>query len=400
MSGLATIWRSLWRFHKLLAGIIVIEYALTFAIVLVAINVLGVRMDALAQPSGIRGQHVFVLGGKALAGSMHRFQIQHAEQLFASVAGVQNVAVLSSVPFLGNNAISMQVSLPDRGDTARARASFEVNVYKAGAGFAHTLGVRFVSGRNFQADEVAHHVGSKVHVVILSQSLAQRLFHKRKALGNVVDVNGSAALVVGVIAPLAAPNYLGNHRTMQTMLIPEMPAATMAVVAIRYKGEPDALYDALHTLQDHDSGRVNWWLSAYPEIRSNYFRSDRAAAMALAGIVIVVMLTALCGLAGLTTYWVAQRRSQIAIRRALGANKLDITIHFLIESGMLFGIGLAVGVCVEFWLATAFGMLPFSSGTLVWLASIMLVAVLAVASVFASLKSWLKRDPANLLRNM
>ena len=57
------------------------------------------------------------------------------------------------------------------------------------------------------------------------------------------------------------------------------------------------------------------------------------------------------GIVGLTSYWVAQRRRQIGIRRALGATRNAIIRYFQTENLMIAGAGAAVGialaVCLE-----------------------------------------------------
>jgi putative ABC transport system permease protein len=74
---------------------------------------------------------------------------------------------------------------------------------------------------------------------------------------------------------------------------------------------------------------------------------------------ILVAVTAF-GMAGLTSYWVAERRRQIGIRRALGATQLAILRlfqkeNFLIAlSGVLVGILLAVALNI--WLVGRFEM--------------------------------------------
>jgi len=56
------------------------------------------------------------------------------------------------------------------------------------------------------------------------------------------------------------------------------------------------------------------------------------------------------GIVGLASFWVAQRRKQIGIRRALGATRADILRYFQIENflivtfGIVLGIVLAVGI--------------------------------------------------------
>jgi putative ABC transport system permease protein len=50
------------------------------------------------------------------------------------------------------------------------------------------------------------------------------------------------------------------------------------------------------------------------------------------------------GIVGLASFWVAQRRKQIGIRRALGATRADILRYFQTENFLIVTFGIALGV--------------------------------------------------------
>jgi putative ABC transport system permease protein len=80
----------------------------------------------------------------------------------------------------------------------------------------------------------------------------------------------------------------------------------------------------------------------------------------LGAVAFILLAVTAFGMAGLTSYWVAQRSRQIGIRRALGATRLAILRlfqkeNFLIAlSGVLVGILMAVSLNV--WLVGRFEM--------------------------------------------
>jgi putative ABC transport system permease protein len=69
----------------------------------------------------------------------------------------------------------------------------------------------------------------------------------------------------------------------------------------------------------------------------------------------LLTVTAL-GIVGLTTYWVAQRRRQIGVRRALGARRVDILRYFQTENLLIVVAGGALGIALalagNLWLVT------------------------------------------------
>ncbi len=54
-------------------------------------------------------------------------------------------------------------------------------------------------------------------------------------------------------------------------------------------------------------------------LRENYFRQDRLMAGILVGVIAALLLVTALGIVGLASFWVQQRRRQIGIRRAIGA---------------------------------------------------------------------------------
>ncbi len=83
-------------------------------------------------------------------------------------------------------------------------------------------------------------------------------------------------------------------------------------------------------------------------MRERALASRHAAAWLLSGITGVVLLVALMGVGGLTSYWVQLRRRQIGLRRALGATRADILLLFLLENALVVGIGIVAGGLVTY----------------------------------------------------
>ena len=241
------------------------------------------------------------------------------------------------------------------------------------------------------------HFGDSSHVVMVSSDLAERLFHDEPAVGKQVDIAGQIRTVVGVFSPLAAPAYFGDRRTTYTYLLPERAGADLIV--IRYRGPVGDLSRVLMALRNSDEGMIRWSLLPYSTIRESYFRSDRLAIAALIGVMSIVLVTALCGILGLTNYWVARRKPQIATRRALGARRRDISLHFIGESSLLVVAGLLSGLVLDVLLGFFFANLRMHVGPAMLSLSIGLVLLLAWVVVYASLRRWLRLDPAELMRS-
>lgn len=84
------------------------------------------------------------------------------------------------------------------------------------------------------------------------------------------------------------------------------------------------------------------------ELRERYFRTDRAMAWLLLGVMAAMLLVTALGIVWLASFWVAQRTRQIGIRRALGATRGDILRYFQTENFLLASAGIVLGMVLAY----------------------------------------------------
>jgi putative ABC transport system permease protein len=89
------------------------------------------------------------------------------------------------------------------------------------------------------------------------------------------------------------------------------------------------------------------------DLRHRYFRNDRAMAGMLVGVIAALLLVTALGIVGLASFWVAQRRKQIGVRRALGATRSDILRYFQTENFLIVSFGIGLGMVLAFGLNLA-----------------------------------------------
>jgi putative ABC transport system permease protein len=385
--------RGLWRFHRLLAGILVLEYAATFPIILSAAALAHHREQMFSFDSGINESGLYVVRAQTLRADVRASDVSDAVD--ALRAGATDIAIGSAVPFLGAGDENGAVVT---GDREPVRAS----VYRGGVKFPETLGVRIREGRSFVPSDAGSDRSADGHaaVVILSQSLAQRLFHAQSPLGQTVFLNGSPLIVVGICAPLAGPQFRGRPETSYSLILPGMPVnPSNRMILLRADRGDVLLGNLLDRLNATTAGRIVWDMNPYKRIRDHYFQADRAVTLGLSVTVLAVVLTSLCGVLGLTRYWIGRRQTQIAVRRALGAMRSDILRHFLAESGWLVGCGLMLG-CIAVVVAGRWTGLLYRDGLDVTslLLSLVLTFGLAIFAVQVSLHRLLRLQPIELAR--
>ena len=96
------------------------------------------------------------------------------------------------------------------------------------------------------------------------------------------------------------------------------------------------------------------------QVRADAYRGDHGLIVLLTCICVALLIVTAFGIIGLTSYWVAQRRQQIGIRRALGATRQAIVRYFQTENFMIAAAGAVVGIAfaiaLNLWMVRSFEM--------------------------------------------
>jgi putative ABC transport system permease protein len=351
------------RRHRTAAALIVIEIALTCAIVCNALFLIRERLARLDLPSGIAEDEIVRV---AISGIGERADAQAvtAQDLVAlrAIPGVKSVAATNMVPF-GNSSWNTSVTTePDA-----ANRPVNAAMYMGSQDLLETFGVKLIAGRDFNAEEYLDFddmQSGKVHVssMIITKGMADRLFPGQSALGKAIYAIGKEPqTVVGIVDHIARPNeFQGFDGSRWAMVLPVRLPFTRGDYILRVDPSQRAavLAAADAVLDKVDPSRVITDRKTFTEIRHDYFNKDRAMAYLLAGVSLALLIITALGVVGLASFWVQQRTRQIGIRRALGATKGDILRYFQTENfilatlGIILGMGLTYGI--NLWLMSAY----------------------------------------------
>ncbi|MEO8778598.1 MAG: FtsX-like permease family protein [Rhodanobacter sp.] len=346
------------RRHKITATLLILEIALTCAIVCNAVFLIHQRLQRMDMPSGI-AEHDLLQIQFAYIGDRPDACAQAQTDLttLRQIAGVQAVALANQLPLSGHDMSNSGIKLRphQRQNTIEAASYYGQNLLA-------TLGVRLISGRDFQPDELldlkavmpALHSGNMKnlpHTVIVAQAVATRLWPGQNALGKTIYVGDDIPLqVVGVSAPLARPDHL-QKGVQYSVVFPIRLTATEGgsyVIRTSPQDRGQVLKSALATLRRLDPNRIVLEQRTYDELRHGFFENDRAMTGMLLGVIAALLIVTALGIAGLASFWVGQRRRTIGVRRALGATRGDILRYFQTENFLLATIGIVPGMVLAY----------------------------------------------------
>ena len=346
------------RRHKLTAWLLILEIALTCAIVCNAVFLIGQRLQRMDMPSGVAEHELLQIQvADVTAPSNPYARLAEDVAVLRQVPGVLSVASSNQVPF-GNSSSNGNIRL----DPAQPERTLNATTY-FGENLVPTLGTRLVSGRDLQPDDFvdveaalkALGTGdskSLPHVTLITRTLAERLWPGQNPLGRLIYLTPTVGLrVVGVLDSLARPNAYDEAKAQFTMVVPiRMGANKDQSYLIRTRPEERAnvLAAALAALKKADPQRVVTTKCSFDEVRRKFFQDDRAMAGMLVGVIAALLIVTALGIVGLASFWVSQRRRTIGVRRALGATRSNILHYFQTENFVLASIGIALGMLLAY----------------------------------------------------
>ncbi|MGH8126087.1 MAG: ABC transporter permease [Rhodanobacteraceae bacterium] len=349
------------RRHKVIIWLLMLEIALTCAIVCNGVFLIVQRMQHMDMPSGV-AEHDLVLIRQAPIKPPPDRYARAREDLAAlqQIPGVQAVGMANQVPFGGSSSnanVMLSPTQPHR--TLNAATYFSENLVR-------TFGLRLIAGRKLQPGD---YVDADVVIrglsggsdrgfpmpTVISKALAQRLWPGESPLGKLFWLTPKASLrVVGVVATLARANAYDIATAQYSMIIPVRMGADkdeFYVLRTHPQDRQRVRAAAITALKRADPERVIAHVQTFDEVRGVYFQDDRAMAGMLVGVILAVLLITGLGIVGLASFWVAQRRKQIGIRRALGATRADILRYFQTENFLIVTFGIVVGMLLAYGLS-------------------------------------------------
>jgi putative ABC transport system permease protein len=346
------------RRHRTAAALIVLEIALTCAIVCNAVFLISDRLAKIDAPSGLAEEGLLVVQATGL-GARNDAAAITAQDLVAlrALPSVTHVSVSNMIPF-GNSVWTSGVS--NRPDDQNSPV--EAAMYM-GVGLIATMGIELTAGRDFtpseyvdfedvQADKVT------IPAVIVSRSVADTLYPGKSPLGLPLYSGKDPQVIVGVFDHIATSTPRQDHgwAVFHPVRVPFTNGAYLLRVDPPRAGE--TLVAAEAALKAVDAHRIILRKLPFGEVRADFFRADRSMAWLLAGISIALLVITALGVVGLASFWVQQRTRQIGVRRALGATRGDILRYFQTENFILATCGIALGMALAYalnlWLMDRF----------------------------------------------
>ncbi|MDE2307308.1 MAG: ABC transporter permease [Xanthomonadaceae bacterium] len=355
------------RHHKLTAALLMLQVALTCAIVCNVVFMVANRVQQVSLRTGLVESELSMVTVEGITKGENP-QVRHATDLVAlrAIPGVQAVVAVDSLPLSHNE--SSYGTCDSQRSFNQAMAVYSMagivgcvntTVYSGSQGELAALGLKLVAGRDFRSGEYLPAkrgwVFAGVPSAIISRALAARLYPGRGALGQSLYMGNHPPMrIVGVVDTLLRPRLHTPGTNQLSVLVPSLPGDNTVIYVLRSApaDRGRVLKAAVATLSRLDPDRLipAKGTRTYAQLRRGYFQRDTTMIGLLIASALGLLFVTALGIAGLANFWVQQRTRSIGIRRAVGATRGDILRYFqaenflIVSAGVVLGVLLAVGL--------------------------------------------------------
>jgi predicted permease len=332
------------------------------------------------------------LENDSLDATGRRAMLDEALRRATGLPGVERASIAHSVPLSGNSMYTVKVP---RGDS-----SFSV-VWTVTPDLQQTLGFRLIRGRWIEESDTR---GTPVAVV--TETFARKMWPGSSALGQCArfgaDTNPCRE-IIGVIGDLRTRSI--REEAPPAALLPTADPELDelgAYLVVRASGDRAALQASLHNaLRDVRSDLSTVETRPLSQMLDTDYRPLRLGTTMFGVFALLAIILAGVGLFGILAFSVAQRKSELGIRSALGARARDLVRLVVGEGLAIVGVGLALGGLASWVASVAVQSLMFNttvrSATPFLLAAITLAAAALCASAVPAWRAS-RIDPAMALR--
>ena len=418
--------------HRTRSTLVVIEVALALVLLVFAGLMMNTVVRVLHADPGFHPNHLLTLEVR-LIGKKY-FDISQWEKtgldLVTPQVGIFCKQVLERIRGLpGVESAALIDWLPMLEDAERGGTSFAIAGRPAvtagdrpGGMFSvispdyfHVMQIPLLRGREL----TEHDVESAPWVVVINDAMARKFWPKQDPIGQVITLDSKAA--PGEERPREIVGVVGNVRQFRLRVYPfpeiYAPYAQQAQhcgagdtetrlhksLVLRTSAESKGLIDSVRSaVAELDKDSPVFGIRPVQETISSSTNLERFYTQLLGGFAVVALLLAAIGIYGVISYSVSERRHEIGLRMALGAQSAQV-LQLVLREGLILSLaGVSIGLAGSFGATPLlsnflYGVKPHDPLTLM-LVSLFLVGITILATYIPAFRAT-KVDPMVTLRH-
>jgi predicted permease len=270
---------------------------------------------------------------------------EEATRRIEALPGVERVAVGNFVPWRDTTSLLPAIPFAVEGySPAEGEENPRARLRNVTPGFFAALGVPMAAGRDFTGEDRR----GRELVVIVSQSVAQRLFPNGNALNRHLwwtePMMGKPVprRIIGVVADVDDENVVPGPALTVYHPFRQMPFGDRLFV--HTTGDPYALVPSVtQIIKEMSADQPVERAATLADVRAEVLTPERLNAFVLSGFAGVALLIAVVGVAGVLAFSVSARTREFGVRLAIGSTRRHLLMHVLSQGALIAAIGIAAG---------------------------------------------------------
>ncbi len=343
----------------------VTQIAASFVLLAGASMLLNTLLSMQAMPTGFETRRVIAMNVPVMSYGRTPEQVtgfyKEAMRQISELPGVDRVAVGTTIPWRDAGNFGPGFEFSADGHVRAAGEEFPRGRFRTvSPGFFAALRIPVIAGRDFNDSDRKE----SEKVVIVSQSLAQRMFPNQDAVNRhltwvdpvmkFIEVSEAPRRIVGVAADIDDENIVpGPALSVYHPLDQEMGGGRLFIHA---SGDPYSLVSPVtRIIRTLAVDQVVERAATLDDIRTEVLTPERLNTLVFGGFAAVALAIAIVGVGGVLAFSVSGRTREFGIRLSVGSQPLHILRGVIAEGVIMGAAGIAAGGACGFVLGRIAG---------------------------------------------
>ncbi|HEX4319899.1 MAG TPA: ABC transporter permease [Acidobacteriaceae bacterium] len=327
---------------RVLGGRVVLAVQMAVCLVLLMAGGLLLRTlkNYASQNLGIQTEGLLVFGVTPQNQADDHIFYRDLLDRLRSTPGVESAAMVENRPGSGwsNNNYVILDGVEHRDAPLRSNG--------VGAGFFRTMGVPVLQGREILESDVQN---SQL-VAVVNKTLADRFYPYSSPIGHLIGGGKHPQTIVGVVADSKYTSVSEKPQPMSYPASMQSPSLGLMHIEVRTRGEALPMLPMLRKVvaQAYPNVPLQQPMTQGEQFEKSYERQRMFAAMGgFFGVLAAVLVAT--GLYGTHSFRVSRRTTEIGVRMALGATRMQVLSMVMRESLWILVAGLVLGVPLTYF---------------------------------------------------
>jgi putative ABC transport system permease protein len=316
------------------------------------------------------------------------------------VPGVEAVGAIQDLPVrrnrMGYDFVMEGRPLPASGE--KPDAAYRVVT----PGYFAAMGIPILAGQGFTDRDD----NNAPPVVIINQSMARQFWAGEDPIGRRIRFGGDNSRWYSIVGVVGDVKHMGLEEEEGPAIYQphaqKPPFLRWMTVVVRMSVDPANLVGAIRSqVKAVDKDQPVYDIASMEEIISQSVANPRFYMVMLGLFAFTALILASVGIYGMLVYWVSQRRQEIGIRMALGAQQSDVLKLVLSQGVKISAIGVSLGVIAALVLSRTMSSLLYDvspADPFTYLGVSLLFISVATLACYLPARRAVKVDPLEALR--